>query len=144
MNNGYEYNSKILDNYLMQDDKISSENIIRNILSYYYTEIQVEKLEFKNTHLYVSLFKNVYGILQNNSIIFGIDDNKIDISSQVYRFKKVSRIMEMNTIEENKSPLIKIILDKSVNRVVFYGYSLSDADYGYFQFVLVNIQKIKI
>lgn len=52
--------------------------------------------------------------------------------------------MEMNTIEENKSPLIKIILDKSVNRVVFYGYSLSDADYGYFQFVLVNIQKIKI
>ena len=50
----------------------------------------------------------------------------------------------MNTIEENKSPLIKIILDKSVNRVVFYGYSLSDADYGYFQFVLVNIQKIKI
>lgn len=52
--------------------------------------------------------------------------------------------MEMNTIEKNKSPLIKIILDKSVNRVVFYGYSLSDADYGYFQFVLANIQKMKI
>lgn len=134
-NNCYEDNSKILANYLLKDDKVSSENINCNILSFNYTEPWGEKLNFRDNHLHVNLFKNIHGTLKNKSIIFGIDDNMIDSKSEGYKFTKGSRIMEMNTIEENKSTPIKVILDKSVNRVVFYGHSLSDADYGYFQLI---------
>ena len=134
-NNCYEDNSKILANYLLKDDKISSENINCNILSFNYTEPWGEKLNFRDNHLHVNLFKNIHSTLKNKSIIFGIDENMIDSKSEGYKFTKGSRIMEMNTIEENKSTPIKVILDKSVNRVVFYGHSLSDADYGYFQLI---------
>ena len=134
-NNCYEENSKILANYLLKDDKISSENINCNILSFNYTEPWGEKLNFRDNHLHVNLVKNIHGTLKKKSIIFGIDDNMIDASSEGYRFTKGSRIMELNIIEENKSTPIKVILDKSVNRVVFYGHSLSDADYGYFQLI---------
>lgn len=134
-NNCYKDNSKILANYLLKGDKITSENINCNILSFNYTEPWGEKLNFRDNHLNVNLFKNIHGTLKNKSIIFGIDDNMIDSKSEGYRFTKGSRIMEMTTIEENKSTPIKVILDKSVNRVVFYGHSLSDADYGYFQLI---------
>ena len=134
-NNFYEDNSKILANYLLKDDKILSENINCNILSFNYTEPWGEKLNFRDNHLHVNLLKNIHGTLKNKSIIFGIDDNMIDSKSEGYRFTKGSRIMEMNTIEENKSTPIKVIFDKSINRVVFYGHSLSDADYGYFQLI---------
>ena len=134
-NNYYLDKSKILANYLLKDDKISSGNIKCNILSFNYTQPWGENLNFRDNSLHVNLFKNIHGTLKNKSIIFGIDDNMIDSRSEGYRFTKGSRIMEMNTIEENKSTPIKVILDKSVNRVVFYGHSLSDADYGYFQLI---------
>lgn len=134
-NNIYEDNSKILANYLLKDDKILSENIKCNILSFNYTEPWGEELNFRDNHLHVNLFKNIHGTLKNKRIIFGIDDYMIDSKSEGYRFTKGSRIMEMNTIEENKSTPIKVIFDKNVNRVVFYGHSLSDADYGYFQLI---------
>lgn len=134
-NNCYGDNSKILANYLLKDDKTSSENINCSILSFNYTEPWGEKLNFRDNHLHVNLVKNIHGTLKKKSIIFGIDDNMIDANSEGYRFTKGSRIMELNTIEENKSTPIKVILDKSVNRVVFYGHSLSDADYGYFQLI---------
>ena len=134
-NNYYLDKSKILANYLLKDDKISSGNTKCNILSFNYTQPWGENLNFRDNNLHVNLFKNIHGTLKNKSIIFGIDDNMIDSKSEGYRFTKGSRIMEMNTIEENKSTPIKVILDKSVNRVVFYGHSLSDADYGYFQLI---------
>ncbi|WP_373104753.1 AbiH family protein [Gemella morbillorum] len=134
-NDDYEDNSKILVNYLLNHGKTSSKNINCNILSFNYTEPWGEKLNFRDDLLHVNMFKNIHGTIKNKSIIFGIDDNTIDANSEGYRFTKVSRIMEMNTVEENKSTPINVILDKSVNRVVFYGHSLSDADYGYFQFI---------
>ena len=134
-NNCYEGNSKLLANYMLKDDKIPNENINCNVLSFNYTEPWGEKLNFRDNLLHVNLFKNIHGTLKNRSIIFGIDDNMIDSKSEGYRFTKGSRIMEMNTIEENKSTPIKVILDRNVNRVVFYGHSLSDADYGYFQLI---------
>ena len=140
-NNGYEDKSKLLANYMLKDDKILNENINCNVLSFNYTEPWGEKLNFRDNLLYVNLFKNIHGTLKNRSIIFGIDDNMIDAKSEGYRFTKGSRIMEMNTIEENKSTPIKDILDKSVNRVVFYGHSLSDADYGYFKLIFDEYTK---
>ena len=134
-NNCYEGNSKLLANYMLKDDKIPNENINCNVLSFNYTEPWGEKLNFRDNLLHVNLFKNIHGTLKNRSIIFGIDDNMIDSKSEGYRFTKGSRIMEMNTIEENKSTPIKVIFDRNVNRVVFYGHSLSDADYGYFQLI---------
>lgn len=134
-NNCYEGNSKLLANYMLKDDKIPNENINCNVLSFNYTEPWGEKLNFRDNLLHVNLFKNIHGTLKNRSIIFGIDDNMIDSKSEGYRFTKGSRIMEMNTIEDNKSTPIKVIFDRNVNRVVFYGHSLSDADYGYFQLI---------
>ena len=141
MNNYYLDKSKILANYLLKEGKIFSENANYNILSFNYTEPWGEKLNFRDDFIHVNLFKNIHGTLKNKSIIFGIDDNIIDASNVGYRFTKVSRIMEMNTIKENISTPINAILDKSVNRVVFYGHSLSDADYGYFQFIFDEYAK---
>lgn len=141
MNNYYLDKSKILANYLLKEGKIFNENANYNILSFNYTEPWGEELNFRDDFIHVNLFKNIHGTLKNKSIIFGIDDNIIDASNVGYRFTKVSRIMEMNTIKENISTPISAILDKSINRVVFYGHSLSDADYGYFQFIFDEYAK---
>ena len=141
MNNYYLDKSKILANYLLKEGKIFSENANYNILSFNYTEPWGEKLNFRDDFIHVNLFKNIHGTLKSKSIIFGIDDNIIDASNVGYRFTKVSRIMEMNTIKENISTPINAILDKSVNRVVFYGHSLSDADYSYFQLIFDEYAK---
>ena len=79
--------------------------------------------------------------MENNSIIFGVDDNKIDASSEGYRFTKVSRIMGMSAAGKVESVPIKSILTPSIEKVIFYGHSLSDADYGYFRMIFDEYAK---
>ncbi len=133
--NLYLNNSNILASNLLKSSKTNNKNINCNILSFNYTEPWGQKFNFRDNFIHVNLVRNIHGTLKNKNIIFGVDDNIIDADSESYRFTKVSRIMEMNTIKESMSTPINVILDKSVSRVVFYGHSLSDADYGYFRMI---------
>lgn len=133
--NLYLNNSNILASNLLKNSKTNNKNINCNILSFNYTEPWGQKFNFRDNFIHVNLVRNIHGTLKNKNIIFGVDDNIIDADSESYRFTKVSRIMEMNTIKESMSTPINVILDKSVSRVVFYGHSLSDADYGYFRII---------
>ena len=86
-------------------------------------------------------YSNVHGKLCNHfcakdckvsSVIFGIDDNLIQshpINSELRVFSKTYRKMF-----SNEDP-IKILPPKDNNqiRIKFYGHSLSEADYSYFQ-----------
>lgn len=87
------------------------------------------------------LYDNVHGKLCNNScanncdissIIFGIDDTLIqeqDLNSELRLFSKTYRKM----VGKNKPTRI---LPENINNAIkikFYGHSLSEADYSYFQ-----------
>ncbi|WP_343012439.1 AbiH family protein [Gemella morbillorum] len=129
--NNYLDNAKNLAKYILK----FNENVNCNIISFNYTNPWEEDVNFRDTSINVNLVKNIHGTLENNSIIFGVDDNKIDASSEGYRFTKVSRIMGMNAVGKVESVPIKSILTPSIEKVVFYGHSLSDADYGYFRMI---------
>lgn len=129
--NNYLDNAKNLAKYILK----FNENVNCNIISFNYTNPCEEDVNFRDTSINVNLVKNIHGNLENNSIIFGVDDNKIDASSEGYRFTKVSRIMGMNAAGKVESVPIKSILTPSIEKVIFYGHSLSDADYGYFRMI---------
>ncbi len=129
--NNYLDNAKNLAKYILK----FNENVNCNIISFNYTNPWEEDVNFRDTSINVNLVKNIHGTLENNSIIFGVDDNKIDASSEGYRFTKVSRIMGMNAAGKVESVPIKSILTPSIEKVIFYGHSLSDADYGYFRMI---------
>lgn len=129
--NNYLDNAKNLAKYILK----FNENVNCNIILFNYTNPWEEDVNFRDTSINVNLVKNIHGNLENNSIIFGVDDNKIDASSEGYRFTKVSRIMGMNAAGKVESVPIKSILTPSIEKVIFYGHSLSDADYGYFRMI---------
>lgn len=69
---------------------------------------------------------NVHGSFDTHTI-FGIDHSNFEATNTKYIFTKTYR--KLNTPPEKKS----VKLPKSVNEIIFYGHSLADADYSYFQ-----------
>lgn len=88
------------------------------VLSFNYTEVQKNKIE----HV-----EYVHGE-STKDIIFGIDTNGLKSISEEYRYTKTYRKLLMN-VENQKH----VSLPKNVFRIVFFGHSLSDADFSYFQ-----------
>lgn len=88
-------------------------------------------LDFNYTRLsYIEKnVRNIHGRLADNNIIFGIDATKVDSDTPYYQFTKESRIMH-NSL---KSSLDKDILNKNIKEIKFFGHSLAEADYAYFQ-----------
>lgn len=80
---------------------------------------------FSNSHF--SFFENnVHGSLDAN-IIFGIDHKNISPNSAKYIFTKTYRKLNLsNSIACEKLP-------QDATEIIFYGHSLSNADYSYFQ-----------
>lgn len=72
---------------------------------------------------------NVHGeIGTSREIIFGIDENYIDADSNYYPFTKTYRKLILDS--KRAQPYKK--LPSEVTNLMFYGHSLSDADYAYF------------
>ncbi|EAF1403350.1 hypothetical protein CH356_14680 [Listeria monocytogenes] len=69
---------------------------------------------------------NIHGISEEN-VIFGIDNEKITPASEAYDFTKTYRKL----ISEGNSK--QGILSKDISEIIFFGHSLSDADFSYFQ-----------
>lgn len=130
----YIQNSRKLIRYLLKLNDYSNKFEDCNIISFNYT-IPWEEFSYSGTSFFVHLSKSIHGTLKDRSIIFGIDDNKIDSNSEGYKFTKLSRIMEMNGFGKIKSIPINSVLSASIEKVIFYGHSLSEADYGYFRMI---------
>lgn len=72
-------------------------------------------------------------------IIFGIDDTKLNfenddenVAESIYRFGKTYRIM-------NLSNEFSLDLNKEIETIKFYGHSLNEADYAYFQSIFDKV-----
>ncbi|WP_341352409.1 AbiH family protein [Enterococcus hirae] len=75
---------------------------------------------------------NVHGKAETNTILFGIDQEVVLPDSQGYRFTKTFR--QMTETKLAKSYEDNILPDKAdVEEIAFFGHSLSELDYSYFQ-----------
>ncbi|WP_251948997.1 AbiH family protein [Levilactobacillus brevis] len=122
---------KRLQNYLVE--KVSStpeyhDNVTRcidelsggipyNILNFNYTDIPMSKNGIE---------QNVHGSLADHPIL-GIDAMNVPLGVPYYSFTKTFRIMKL------ANEAAKKVLPKRPEKVIFYGHSLSEADYSYFQ-----------
>ena len=94
---------------------------------------------------YFKVFVNIHGTTENP--IFGIDSKETEENYQYIYFTKTSRVLEAN-IEKKEivSPLSNI---RNIGEIVFFGHSLAEADYSYFQSIfdyydIYNNTKIKL
>lgn len=85
---------------------------------------------------------NLHGRLDSETqeIIFGVDDEFLSPLSNEYIFTKTSRTLDLYTkgmFEEGfRNSSMSEILSPSIKEIIFFGHSLSKADYGYFRKIL--------
>ncbi|WHK76487.1 AbiH family protein (plasmid) [Enterococcus faecalis] len=129
-------------------DVNSAEKIKYNVMSFNYTnpwDSHKWSSEFSINSSFTNPIKyiNVHGeavkdhkkSTENvNRIIFGIDNKDIETSSEEYIFTKKYRTL-VNYSDTSKSTRATDanIFDNSVKIIKFFGHSLGDADYRYFQ-----------
>ncbi|EAF0572388.1 hypothetical protein CEH09_13505 [Listeria monocytogenes] len=112
--------SKIIDSILNKSPNIEKVNI----LNFNFTKNNFqEDLVLKNK---VDKEVNIHGISEED-VIFGIDNEKITPESEAYDFTKTYR--KLISKGDGKQGL----LSKDVSEIIFFGHSLSDADFSYFQ-----------
>lgn len=76
-------------------------------------------------------YENIHGKLgkQNSNIIIGIDERDISEQQILYKFTKKYQLLEFG--DENYNDNLE--LPNNVKKVKFFGHSLAEADYSYFQ-----------
>lgn len=74
---------------------------------------------------------HVHGSLIFNDIIFGIDSTNIKVNSDTYRFTKTYRQLVGNFSAGETD--VSLPAPNTITRIVFFGHSLSELDYSYFQ-----------
>lgn len=138
------YESKTIgykDNVITRIKKLIGDDEFANILSFNYTNYNFEELNK------ISNISNIHGSLEKDNIIFGVDANRL--SSMVkqykctgYNFDSVKMFTKTYRIMGNIGDDVEI-LDDQIDTIKFFGHSLSDADYSYFQsiFDYYNIYK---
>lgn len=114
-------------------DRVYSDMVDFNILSFNYTT----PWENPNSKVFEKVFDsiNIHGQTSNDDgIIFGIDDEKIAPTQNEFIFSKVARTLDLITLSNHRKNF-EDLLSTSIENVVFYGHSLSIADYGYFRMI---------
>lgn len=107
------------------------------IINFNYTSISI----LDDTQKYPTIFEIKKGILHNSviennvhgrfntNIIFGIDQQGLKPMDKEYIFSKTYRKMRsLHTLNNNPLPP-----NQQVTEIIFFGHSLSEADYSYFQ-----------
>lgn len=124
-------------NYNIMKNK-DNNKICFNILSFNYTSPWISQSGNIYDYYFIHLDKyiNIHGNYKFGNIIFGIDEDKISYNKREYLFTKTSRTLELYTDEaKHYRTSIQELLPNTIKKVVFYGHSLSEADYGYFRLV---------
>lgn len=121
-NTSYKTNVK----FLLEDirNSYTSEDQ-SNVVNFNYTTIKGEPN--------INMESNVHGSLAKGNIIFGIDLTNINDDKGSFYFTKTYR--KMHAFENVKISDFKnqSILDDNIDRISFYGHSLNESDYSYFQ-----------
>lgn len=113
------------------------------ILSFNYTFFPSERLEQKDDlkEMYLvryiedlpncTFYRNIHGKLgkQNSNVIIGIDEKDIEPQDELYRFTKTYQLFEFDSSGNEKNLGLPI----GVKKIKFFGHSLAEADYSYFQ-----------
>lgn len=73
---------------------------------------------------------NIHGTLMDRNIIFGIDQKDVKSESAEYRFTKTFRKL---TQVKRSQEAVTISGKETIRNIFFYGHSLSELDYSYFQ-----------
>lgn len=123
------------DNFLelINHDEIHNEYSVLNFnytsFSNNFSQNKIMESEFTRNNQKITIYEtNIHG--NYNSIsIFGIDQNDIDSTTPLYQFTKTYRKM----IEQEKISSFTLPNNGKIDEIIFYGHSLSDADYSYFQ-----------
>ena len=121
-------------------DRGDSDIVDFNILSFNYTtpwDNYKAPWETPNNKIFEKVFDsiNIHGKISNSDgIIFGIDDEKIAPTQNEFIFSKVSRTLDLITLSNHRKNF-EALLSINIENVVFYGHSLSIADYGYFRMI---------
>lgn len=115
------------------------ENDMENdylLFNFNYTLFSNAKDDLKKSKVTISRNNEEVSFNENNVhgrydklCIFGIDQTRIDVDSPEYIFTKTYR--KLDSYDQLSSFSLPSRLD--VNEIIFYGHSLSEADYSYFQ-----------
>lgn len=144
------YINKILNDYIHSDSnnlRIYRDNFLElinhddihdeySVLNFNYTSFsnnfspnKIMESEFTRNNRKITIFEsNIHGNY-NRISIFGIDQNDIEPTTPLYQFTKTYRKM----IEQEKISSFTLPYKGAIDEIIFYGHSLSDADYSYFQ-----------
>ena len=88
---------------------------------------------------------NVHGLAETGNIIFGMDGKNLDPDQDYYastvKFTKTYRLMELSSRphESLVHPYVAGSPDSATGIIKFYGHSLGDADYSYFQAIFDEV-----
>lgn len=114
--------------------RTSVEDLLLEMVDFYETPINILSFNYTNTlrnnirsHKILNI-ENVHGTLGSKTV-FGVDETAIGANSKLYMFTKTSRMMSNSSYNEKATP----ILHPNIKKINFYGHSLSEMDYSYFQ-----------
>lgn len=147
--------NRILKSVSYDYDYYSYNDSIFNILSFNYTQPWSDNgcNIYSNKIFEKKAFDiNVHGIISDGfeipfglgseyfGIVFGVDDEKISPLAPEYIFTKSSRTLDLNTNLDNVlnnyfRKRFSDLLNPSIENVIFFGHSLSKADYSYFKMI---------
>ncbi|MGM0155056.1 hypothetical protein IGK30_002921 [Enterococcus sp. AZ178] len=115
------------------DYSLLSEKIISKIIGEDNSIDDTATLSFNYTEprCLINKITNVHGKLKKNNIIFGIDQDEIPTTSLLYRYTKTFRKMIQK--KEISEDYVYINNKNDLKNIFFYGHSLSELDYSYFQ-----------
>ena len=126
---------KNLDNPLEVDDLDIVTKKIKNVFNKLQDELKesgINVITFNYTDYlkdYFEVFVNIHGTTENP--IFGIDSKEAEENYQYIYFTKTSRVLEANI--EKKEVVSPLTYIPYTGEIVFFGHSLAEADYSYFQ-----------
>lgn len=112
-----------------------------NVLSFNYTQPWEYWGNQESALININKVVNAHGIVEQNydGIIFGIDDENISPLSNEYIFTKASRTLDLYTNVESTTGMYHErfydLLVPTIENIVFYGHSLSKADFSYFRMI---------
>ena len=151
-NDRYPFNVNTLVDYLANDEmpervldmahnegRYSASPESTDILDFNYTEPVNRRWKNSPTCL------NVHGLARADNIIFGIDGTNINPEQECYaeivKFTKTYRIMALNSIPHPSlvRPYLSSDPGNETSTIKFFGHSLAEADYSYFQAIFDEV-----
>lgn len=104
-----------------------------NLLNFNYTNIESSLQDGDiglKSGLHPIIQRNIHGTTKEHAVI-GIDSTNVPVDSATVLFTKTYRLLEKQEI--GYSGKEDFILSPEINTIVFYGHSLSNNDFAYFQ-----------